>query len=94
MHDLHLLDLVIRHLQAQLLNADLDRVPARQAGCAVHVAGHAKVGGVYDLVGAGVIEVRLGVDAGLVGEGAEARDGIVEGRVDLHRFGNQILELC
>jgi hypothetical protein len=33
------------------------------------------------------------VDTGLVGEGAEARDGVVEGRVDLDGLGNHILNL-
>jgi hypothetical protein len=33
----------------------------------------------------------LGVDAGLVGEGAEPSDGIVEGNVDLHGLGDHVL---
>ncbi len=49
----------------------------------MHVACHAKVGRVDDLVRARVVEDGLGVDPGLVREGAEARDGVVEGRVDL-----------
>jgi hypothetical protein len=44
------------------------------------VAGHAKVGGVKDLVGARVGEDGLGVDTGLVSEGAEAGDVVVATR--------------
>ena len=90
---IHLLDLVIRHDQAELPDPRLDRVPARQPRREVDVASQAKVGGVENLIGAGVVENRLGVDAGLVGEGAEARDGVVEGRVDLDGLGDHILDL-
>jgi hypothetical protein len=44
------------------------------------VAGHAKVGGVENLVSARVGEDGLGVDTGLVGEGAEAGDVVVATR--------------
>lgn len=57
------------------------------------VARQAKVRGVENLVCRGVIQDGLGVDAGLVGEGAEAGDGVVEGRVDLDGLGDQILNL-
>lgn len=57
------------------------------------VAGQTEIGGVENLVCAGVVEDGLGVDAGLVGEGAEAGDGVVEGGVDLDSLGNHILDL-
>ena len=59
----------------------------------MHVSGQAEVGRVKNLVSRGIIEDGLGVDAGLVGEGAEARDGVVEGCVDLDGLSNEILEL-
>ena len=85
--------MVIRHGQAELADSCLDGVPARQTRGEVDVARQAKVGGVENLVCAGIVENGLGVDAGLVGEGAEARDGVVEGRVDLDGLGNHILDL-
>ncbi len=57
------------------------------------VAGQTEVCGVENLVCAGVVEDGLGVDASLVGEGAEAGDGVVEGRVDLDSLGNHVLNL-
>jgi hypothetical protein len=83
-----LLDLVIRHDQPELPNSCLDGIPARQPRREVDVARQAKVGRVENLVCAGVVEDGLGVDASLVGEGAEARDGVVERRVDLDSLGN------
>jgi len=49
------------------------------------------VGRVNDLVGRGVGENGLGVDTGLVGEGGETGDVVVEGDVDLDRVGDQVL---
>lgn len=89
----HLLALRVGHGQAELLHTRLDGVPARQPRCKMHVSSQSEVGRVEDLVGGGVVEDGLGVDAGLVGEGAEARDGVVEGCVDLDGLGDQILEL-
>lgn len=91
--DLQELDLVIAHLQAKLLNPDLDGIPARQTRREVHVSAHAKVRRVDDLVGARHIENGLGVDTGLVSEGAEAGDGVVEGDVDLDGLGDHVLDL-
>src|SRR4051794_12306851 len=79
---IHLLDLVISHDQAELSDSGLDGVPASQTRRKVDVAGQPKVGGVKNLVCARVVENRLGVNAGLVGEGAETGDGVVEGGVD------------
>ena len=87
------LDLLVAHLEAELLDAHLDGVPAGKPRGEVNVAVHAKVGGVDDLVGGRLVEDGLGVDAGLVGEGAEAGDGVVEGDVDLHRLGDHVLNL-
>lgn len=91
--DLQELDLLIVHLQAELLNPGLDGVPASQARREVHVSAHAEVGRVDDLVGARHVEDGLGVDAGLVREGAEAGDGVVEGNVDLDGLGDHVLDL-
>lgn len=49
------------------------------------------VGRVNDLVGRGVGENGLGVDTGLVGEGGETGNVVVEGDVDLDRVGDQVL---
>lgn len=57
------------------------------------VSSDAEIGRVDDLVGTGVGEDGLGMDAGLVRKGAEAGDVVVEGDVDLHGLGNQVLEL-
>lgn len=88
-----LLNLVVRHDQAELSDSRLDRVPARQTRGEVDVARQAEVRGVENLICAGVVEDGLRVDTGLVGEGAETRDRVVEGRVDLDGVGNQVLEL-
>lgn len=60
----------------------------------MHVARETKIGWVDNLVCAGVVEDGLGVDARLVREGAKARDGVVEGGVDLDGFGDEVFELC
>lgn len=57
------------------------------------VSVHAKVGGVDDLVSAGHVQDGLGVDARLVGESAEAGDGVVEGDINLNGLGNKVLDL-
>jgi len=59
----------------------------------VDVSGDAEVGRVDDLVSTWVVEDRLGVDTGLVGEGAETGDVVVERNVDLDGFGDQVLEV-
>lgn len=91
--DLQELDLVIVHIQTELFNPGLDGVPARQPRREVHVSVNAEVGRVDDLVGARHVEDGLGVDACLVGEGAEARDGVVERHVDLDGLGYHVLDL-
>lgn len=88
-----LLDLVVGHLHVQLLGSRLDAVPSSQTGGDVDVAGHAEVGGVDDLVGGGVVEDGLGVDTGLVGEGTETSDVVVEGDVDLDGLGDELLNV-
>lgn len=57
------------------------------------VSGEAKIGRVDDLVGARVREDGFGVDARLVGEGAEPGDVVVEGDVDLHGLCDKILQV-
>lgn len=47
----------------------------------MHVATHAEVRGVDDLVGRGVGKDGFGVDTGLVGEGGETGDVVVEWNV-------------
>jgi hypothetical protein len=86
------LDLLIGHFQTELLGTRLDGIPASQARGEVDVAAHAEVLRVDNLVCRRVVEDGLGVDTGLVGEGAEAGDVVVEGNVDLDGLSNKILE--
>lgn len=96
-HGLHfggaLLELLVRHVDVQLHGAALDGVPTRQARGEMHVAREAEVGGVDDLVGGRVVEDGLGVDAGLVGEGAEAGDRVVERDVDRDGLRDEVLDV-
>jgi hypothetical protein len=88
-----LLVLSVSHLKLELLSTRLDGVPAGQTGGEVDVTGHAEVGGVDNLVSAGVVEDSLGVDTSLVGEGAESGDVVVERNVDLNGLGDEVLNL-
>jgi len=54
--------------------------------------GETYIGGINDLVGGRVGEDGLGVDTGLVGEGGETGNVVVEGNVDLDRVGDEILD--
>lgn len=56
------------------------------------VALHAKVCRVNDLVGSRVGKDSLGVNTGLVGEGAETSHVVVEGDVDLNGGSDEILD--
>lgn len=85
--------MLVGHLDLELLSTRLDGVPARQTRGEVDIAGHAEVSGVDDLVGAGVVQDGLGVDAGLVSEGTETGDVVVEGNVDLNSLGNKVLNV-
>lgn len=89
----HGLDLLVGHVEAELLGTRLDGVPAGQTRGEVHVTAHTEVLRVDDLVGGGVVEDGLGVDTGLVGEGAETSDVVVERNVDLDGLGNKVLKL-
>lgn len=91
--NLHLLDLVVGHVQSELLNTTLDGVPASQSRGEVNISGHAKVSRVDDLVCARLVEDGLGVDTSLVGEGTETGDVVVEGDVDLDGLSDKILNL-
>lgn len=62
------LDLVITELQSELLDARLDCIPAGQAMSDRHVAGEAEILRLENLIRRWVIEDRLGVYTGLVGE--------------------------
>lgn len=88
-----LLELLVRHLDVRLHGAALDGFPAGHARDEVHVAGQAEVGGVDDLVGGWVVEDRLGVEVGFVGEGVEAGDGVVEGDVDLDGLRDEVFDV-
>jgi len=59
----------------------------------VHVTAETEVCGVENLVCAGVVEDSLGVDTGLVGEGTETGDGVVERCVDLYGLCHHIFDL-
>ena len=61
-------DLVITELESELLDARLDCVPTGQAMSNRDVAREAEILGLENLIGRWVIEDRLGVNAGLVGE--------------------------
>lgn len=87
------LDLVISHVQTQLLDTAFNGVPTSQARSEVDVSAHAEIRGVNDFVGAGLVQNGLGVDAGLVSEGTEAGDGVVERDVDLDGLGDEIFNL-
>lgn len=87
------LDLLVGHVEAELLSTRLDSVPAGKTRCEVHVAAHAEVLRVDDLVGGGVVQDGLGVNAGLVGEGTEAGDVVVKGDIDLDGLGDNVLKL-
>ena len=85
--------MVVGHLDVELLSTRLDGVPAGQTRGEVDVSRHAKVFRVDDLVGAGVVEDGLGVNTGLVGEGTETGDVVVERNVDLDGLGNEVLDV-
>lgn len=57
------------------------------------VSGEAKISRIDDLVGARVRQDGLSVDAGLMGEGAEPGDVVVEGDVDLDGLRDEILQV-
>lgn len=57
---IHLLDLIVGHVKTELLHPRLDRVPSSQTRDERNISGHAEVGRIKDLVGAGVVEDRLG----------------------------------
>lgn len=92
--DLPFLNLVVRHAEAELTDTRLDGVPAGQPRSEVDIAGKTKIGRVDNLICRRIVENGLGVNASLVSEGAETSNGVVEGDVDLHSLGNQILDLC
>lgn len=88
------LQVLVRQSQAQLLCTVLDRVPASEAMADRDVASHAKDLGLENLVCCWVVQDRLGVDAGLVGEGTVAGDAVVEGHLDLDGVRNQVLQIA
>lgn len=88
------LQVVIRQRQTQLLCTVLDRVPASETMTDRDVAGHAKDLGLENLVCCWVVQDRLGVDTGLVGEGTVAGDAVVEGHLDLDGVGDQVLQVA
>jgi hypothetical protein len=63
-----ILDLLVGELEAELLDARLDGVPAGQAVANGYVAREAKVLWLEDLVCRRVVKDRFGVDTGLVRE--------------------------
>lgn len=88
-----LLVLVVGHLNVELLGTRFDGVPAGQARSEVNIAGHSKIGGVDDFVGAGVVQDGLGVDTSLVGKSTETGDVVVEGNVDFNGLSNEVLDV-
>src|SRR5436190_13539660 len=57
------------------------------------VSRHTEVGWIDDLVGARVIEDGLGMDTGLVGEGAKAGDVVVERDINLDSLGDEVFNV-
>lgn len=57
------------------------------------VSGETEISRVDDFVGAGVRKDSFGVDTGLVGEGAETSDVVVERDVDFNGLGDKVLEV-
>jgi len=78
--------------QAQLVRARADRIPAGEPVRNRDVARQAEVMRVKGLVGLRRIEDSLGMDAGLVGERAEARDIVVEGNIHVHHLAHHHVE--
>ena len=88
-----LLVLSIGHLNVELVGSGLDGIPSGKSGGEVDVSRHAEISWVDDLVGRRVVQNGLGVDTGLVGEGAKTGDVVVEWNVDLDSLGNQLLNI-
>jgi hypothetical protein len=59
----------------------------------MNISGHAEVGRIDDFICAWVVQDGLGMDASLVGEGAETGNRVVKWCVDLNSLGNHILNL-
>ncbi|KAH3668641.1 hypothetical protein OGAPHI_002395 [Ogataea philodendri] len=89
-----LLDLVVRQVEVQLLDSALDSVPSRQSVGKVDVSGESEIFRIQDLVGGWVGQDSLGVNTGLVGEGAETGDWVVERNVHLDNVGHQVLQVA
>ena len=86
------LDLTVGHLQAELIDTTLDRVPTCQPRCEMNIAGHSKICRVNDFIGGGVREYGFGMYASLVCECTEAGDIVVKGNGDLDCTSNEVLD--
>lgn len=85
---------LLRRTEAKKAGEVTHSVPSGQPAADVDISAHAKVFWLEDLVGRRVGEDGLRVDTGLVGEGTEARDRVVEGDRDLDSLGDEVLELA
>ena len=63
------LDLVVRHLELELLDTGLDCVPSSESVPNRNIASETEIFGLEDFVCAWVVENGFGVNASLVGEG-------------------------
>lgn len=88
------LQVIIGQGQAKLLSTVLDSVPTSETMSDRDIAGHTEDLGLQDLIGGGVVQDGLGVDTGLVGEGAVAGDTVVERDLDLDGVGDEVLEVA
>ncbi|KAH3660611.1 hypothetical protein OGATHE_004943 [Ogataea polymorpha] len=88
-----LFNLVVRQFQVQLFHTALDSVPPGQPVGEVDVSREAKIFRVQDLIGGWIGQNGLRVDTGLVGEGAESGNGVVERDVDLHNICHQVFKV-
>ena len=57
------------------------------------VSGDSEIGRIDDLIGAWVGQDGFGMDSGLVGEGAETGDVVVERNIDLDGFCNKVFKV-
>ncbi|RUS27704.1 hypothetical protein BC938DRAFT_482861 [Jimgerdemannia flammicorona] len=88
------LGVVIGQIEVELLDAVLNSVPTSKTMTNADVTCHTEVFRFEDLVGGGIVEDGLGMDAGFMGEGAIARDVVVEGNLHVHGLGNEVLHIA
>ncbi len=89
-----ILDLVVGHLEVELLHTRLDGVPTGESVTDRDISAHTEVSGVEDLVSRGVGKDSLGVDTSLVGEGAETGDVVVAAEATNKEYSISLGKQC